>query len=101
MVEGFKSTTALLHNSGGAQKDKAGVAFVSPEEVKEKRGAGMANSTQSKAVEGVQKNEDGTMTLNEAGHSNCFHCGSKYHWAQDCDQMSKTQRQSLYAAKPG
>ena len=60
----------------------------------------MAKLPRSEAVSGVQKKDDGTMPLKEAGHSNCFHCGSNHHWAHDCDQLRKTQRRSLYAAKP-
>ena len=78
-----------------------GVDFVSLEEVKEKKNAGMAKSPQSEAVAGVQKKDDGTMPPNEAGQKNCFHCGSNHHWARDCDLLRKTQRQSLYAAKSG
>ena len=60
----------------------------------------MAKSPQSEAVEVVQKKDNGTMPPNKAGHINCFHCGSNHHWACDCDQLIKTQLQTLYAAKP-
>ena len=70
MSDGFKPTTDSQHNIGGDQKDKGGVDFVSPAEVKEKRSAGMTKSPQSKAVVGFQKKEDDTMPPNEAGHSN-------------------------------
>ena len=93
MVDSFKPTTACQHYSGGAQKDNAGVVFVSTVEVKEKQSAGMAKSPQIKAVVGVQKKDDGTIPLNEVGHRNSFHCGSNHHWACDCDQLSKTQHQ--------
>ena len=53
MADSFKPTTAHQHYSGGAQKDKAGVAFVSPAEVKENKSAGIAKSPQSEAVVGV------------------------------------------------
>ena len=95
MAGGFKPTTARQRNSGGAQKDKAGMGFVIPEEVKENRSVVMAKSPQSEAVARFHKNEDGIMPPNKAGHSKWFHCGSKRHWARDCDQLSKTRRQSL------
>ena len=101
MADGFKPITACQHCIGGAQKDKAGFDFFSPNEVKEKKIAGMAKSPQSEAVAGVQKNDDGTMSPNEAGHINYFYCGSKHNWARDCDQLNKPQRQLMYAAKPG
>ena len=53
MADSFKPTTARQHNSGGAQKDKAGVGFVSPVEVKENKSAGMAKFLSSEAVAGV------------------------------------------------
>ena len=81
ITDGFKPTPDCQHNSGGAQKDKLGVDFVSPAEVKEKRSAGVSKLPQSKAVSGVQKKEYVTMPSNEAGHSNCSHYGSKHHWA--------------------
>ena len=89
MADGFKPTTARQHYSGGAQKDKAGVASVSLAEVKGKKSAGMAKLLQSEAVAGIQKKYDGNMPPNEAGQSSCFHCGSNHHWARDCDQLSK------------
>ena len=64
MADGFKPTTARQHYSDGEQKDKAGVDFVSPAEVKEKKSAGMAKSPQSKVLAGVQKKDDGTMPPN-------------------------------------
>ena len=100
MEDGFKRDTTRQHNSYGAHKDKAGMDFVRPAEVKEKKSAGIAKSPQSEAVAGVQKKDNGTMPPNEAGHSNYFHCGSNHHWSRDCDQLSKTQRQLLYATKP-
>ena len=75
--------------------------FVSPAEVKEKKSAGMAKSPQSDAVSGIQKKDDGTMPPNKAGHRNFFHCRSNHHWASNCGLLSKTQRQSMYAAKTG
>ena len=60
----------------------------------------MAKLPQSEAVAGGQKKEDGTMPQNESGHRNCFHCGSKHHWARYFNHQSKAQRQFLYAAKP-
>ena len=80
MAYGFKPTTARPHNIGGAQKDKAGVDFVSTEEVKEKEISGMSKSPQNEAVVGIQKNYYGTMPPNKDGQSNCFHCGSNHHW---------------------
>ena len=47
MADGFKPTTACQYNIGGAQKDEAGVDFVSPAEVKENMSTGMPNSPQS------------------------------------------------------
>ena len=101
MADGFKPTTARQHNSGGAQKDKTGVAFFIPAEVKEKKSTGIAKSPQSEVVPGVQKKDDCTISPNKDDHSNCFHCGSNHHWSRDFEHLSKTQCQSLYAAKPG
>ena len=95
MADGFKPTTGLQHNSCRVQKGKVGVAFVGPAEVKEKKSVGMAKSPQNEAIAGVKKKDDGTMLPNKAGNSNYFHCGSKHHWARNCDQLSKTQRQSM------
>ena len=64
MADVFKLNTARQHYSDGEQKDKAGVDFVSPAEVKEKKSAGMAKSPQSKVLAGVQKKDDGTMSPN-------------------------------------
>ena len=69
--------------------------------MKEKKSEVMAKSPQSKAVAGVQKKDDGNIPPNEAGHRNCFRCGSNHHWARNCDQLRKTKSQLLYAAKPG
>ena len=47
MADGFKPATACQHNSGGAQKDKAGMAFINSLEVKEKKSAEIFKSLQS------------------------------------------------------
>ena len=95
MADDFKPITNCQNYSGGSQKDKAGVAFVSPVELREKKSSGMSKSPQIEAVAGVQKRDDGTMPPNEASHSNFFHCGSNHHWARDCGQLIKTQRQLM------
>ena len=61
MANGFKPTTDCRHNSGGKKKYKAGVDFVRPVELKEKKSAVMAKSPQSEAVAGVQKKDYRTM----------------------------------------
>ena len=70
MADGFKKITDRQHNSGRAQTYKTGVGFVRPEELKEKRTAGMTKSPQSEAVAAVHKKDNGTMLQNEVGHSN-------------------------------
>ena len=72
MADGFKPTTTRQHNSGGAQKDKTGVAFFIPAEVKEKKSTGIAKSPQSEAVACAHKKDDGIMPQTRLATSTVF-----------------------------